>query len=393
MKLSKPWNRLPSELKLLIIEMAIDDGRWEDLTRLEAILQVDRECHQLAAPIFWKSITLDERRFDTLFDLSPATRRHVRFVETEQRYASSLRPIVVEHIATRDALYRVLAQLPPLEGVDDLLAHFLTADELPFDYFAHKVLSKLTRIRLPVATLGLPVLVRLNPLHLRHLVLNLSLVFRVDLRPTFQALASFQSLTHLGLFGNPGQSILLELAQISLPLRSLRLLLDRIRSDEVQRSQIGATLTHFPTLEFVDLWLEDKGLPPPPVQLPCLRHLKLLNRDTLLLLTLFHDCPLEILDVDGLYWPMDFDRAGLINQVEHFGETLEVVILTDSFFDELSSKLHERIIRVRDECGFALIWKGESPDIWWTDLDGLDDYQVGWKRGGSGIISDEAWHG
>ncbi|GJN90719.1 hypothetical protein Rhopal_003733-T1 [Rhodotorula paludigena] len=302
MKTSTLWNRLPSELKLLIIEMAIDDGRWEDLTTLEAILQVDRECHQLAAPIFWKSITLDERRFDT-FDLSPS--------------------------------------LPALEGIDSLFGHFLAADELPFDYFAHK------------------------------------------------------SLTHLDLYGESSQPILLELAQISLPLRSLRLLLGGDGRSNVQRLQIGAALAQFPTLEFVELWTKDEEPSPPPLHLPSLRHLKLFNEDPFPLLALFLNCPLAVLDIEDPDYPWHHypDRAGLIRQIKHFGETLEVVILTDSFFRRLSSELVNRIIRVRNEYGFTLIWKGECPDIWWTDLDGLDDYQVGWKRGGPGIISDEARRG
>lgn len=45
---------LPAELLRRIVDMAIDDGRWEDLTTLFSILRACRVFYDVAAPLYWR---------------------------------------------------------------------------------------------------------------------------------------------------------------------------------------------------------------------------------------------------------------------------------------------------------------------------------------------------
>ncbi|BGP42562.1 hypothetical protein JCM10449v2_006574 [Rhodotorula kratochvilovae] len=407
------FSSLPVELKAQIIEMATADGRWEDMTTLQAVMQVNRACYDLAAPKFWTTVNLYFKPDNGLqrvgFVLSARTRSFVTTVLTS--------PAESEYLAGD---YH--ARLQPLYV--QIISQFPNVHDLGFELFVgagEDGVAMLTQLARSIYSRLTSVAVKTNIPSLHHQVLGWDrlqiLLGALDnkrlTRLTLGSIGGFarsapplnllhtlqqdRQLTHLYLDTRFCGGWTLHLfSALDAPLRSLHLELDE-RCD-IDCTLLPSFLNRFTdTLEYLYLAGHKKGEVSDEIDLPKLRHLCLHRANSLDLLPAFSSSPLEILDISSggalsfLFGASTGDIAHLVPALIRHARTLEVVLL-DSAMSEALQDAHglQIYVQIPQQLGIRLVWKGESPPFrWWCDLeDGLDDYQRSCKveGGGPGVL-------
>ncbi|TNY20444.1 hypothetical protein DMC30DRAFT_416997 [Rhodotorula diobovata] len=387
-------NRLPVELMSEIVSMACDEGRYEDMTTLQAVMQVSRRWYSVAAPRFWRSVNLhlkpteDLERVGTF--LSPRTRAFVKVVKTRSRSNPDRSRL------SREGLFAsVVAQLPNAEDLEVELDAGAPAGLAMITDLAQTVYPKLTALAIRGSTSSLSwavlkrALTSVNPSRLVHLHLSELSAFGDEAPSTsFLGLASFENLTHFGISTCQCAGWTMDhLAGLRAPLRSLHLEFDNHLS-ELQPVDLERLLRRFKsTLEYLYLAGKKVGDPSALFDLPKLRHLRLCTAHALDLLPFFVNAPLEILEVDPrqsilpwLHSPAG-NGAHLPDAVMAHAATLQVVLMPDDLGDDWAwTGIVFNLIRLQESCRVVFVWKNEGlPFRIWHDLDTLDDFQRSWK--------------
>ncbi|BGP19112.1 hypothetical protein JCM10213v2_007199 [Rhodosporidiobolus nylandii] len=378
---------LPLELRVKILEMAIDDGRWEDMTTLEAVMLVNKACFAVAAPVFWRVLDLAAKgtaKLDRFFQLPLGVRQLVRYIRTGQGLADE--PSSDERI---HKLCDVVSEAPNLVGLDVALVgpyeHGAPGWAL-FERLRYNVWPKLQVFelffpsRLKACPISLPnraLLSYLNPDHLQRLTLygvaNLS---PDDLERTLHSVQDFP---------------LVRLTPFPAPLRSFHL---DFYNSTMSAEDISDFLSSVAvTLEYLSISVSVEG-DLPAIHLPRLRSLLLSTNEPIEHLASLCTAPLELVEIV----PPDFEpptRASLMKSLKAMRNTLEVLISNEDIADHIQPKevkpfvnwVHRRGVWYLDRT-----WEGFQP-AWWDVSEALDDFSTPRRLGGEGLArkDDLAW--
>ncbi|BGP10495.1 hypothetical protein JCM10049v2_006385 [Rhodotorula toruloides] len=390
--------------------MAIDDGRWEDLTTLFSILRACRVFYDVAAPLYWRSINLRKsyqyEPDDFLDTFSLRTRSFIRSVTTKAKSWVSLS-------ATECATFaQIILELPNIEEIPVAMLDVYeqgSPGAAMYDQLAATVCHSLSSLEFEIVpaearqygqkhtvppnidlSAACGILAYLDPARLRRLILTGELT-QAGIEYLLPHLQTFVHLEQYRL--NVTEIDLALVTNIRAPLRSLELY-SPTRSITCRASSFFEALSSFRlTLEhlriFADLPFGSHNSP--RIDLPRLRHLSLRVVNPIGLASRCQSSPLEILDLGVSFaWHSGESSISLLDLILSLQTTLEVVLVDDTLFDaESFRKDLFTAIGLRWTHNIWFLLPGEGERLWWSDLQGPDFYQRAKKTGGIGVISDD----
>lgn len=321
-------NTLPVELKLLIIQYAIEDddepsnGEWQDLATLRVFLALDKQWSILAGRLYWRVRPLPAFRRNTLLTqlsvqvidlnllhpdrfenfgriLRPLTRLHVQVILAPRRknFETPWRALVSLVTACPRVSKLQVTVLPPLSHWDDYVEVPAAALSRLRDFSLCCFTPEKTNTMPLPPGLAVSALKNLDGKKLTRLCISGSAAAFDYSTPAFSHhLSRYTCLTHLHL---EGVSLLpnfhiSDLANDA-PLRSIHLNLGphKVSADSLMHylARCEATLEHFTIVAVVE------GEPVADLVLPKLRQLRLFAPNPHLLLRHLRTPPIALLDI------------------------------------------------------------------------------------------------
>ncbi|GAA6045357.1 hypothetical protein NBRC10513_007731 [Rhodotorula toruloides] len=351
---------LPVELLRRIVDMAVDDGRWEDLTTVESVMRVSRAFYGIAAPMRWRVIDLWKQReysehefFDTF---SERTCSLFRELEASGPHWSG------DLSDTQQTTYtNIFLRLPNVEDI----AFCAVAEEAK-----RLVYPRLTHF---FADAGLP----------RYATWSNAFD-----NPRSEIDYDGLALLDPARFGTIFD--LSSLAAVRSPLRALTLDIEGCVS--MCRTLVQLLAAYRDTLEYLKvsaLLVTDPNCPRP--SLPRLRHLVAKVPEPVGFASLFVSSPIEILDLAILspYGPLG---NSLDNVVRQLRQTLEI-IMVDAQLLESPATDFGKLPELWKADGIGSIIPLDEDPFWMKEIRHFDGFQRAKKVGGIGIISDHMLHG
>ncbi|GAA6039310.1 hypothetical protein JCM8097_003256 [Rhodosporidiobolus ruineniae] len=400
---------LPVELQAEIVTLALDDGRWWDLSTAESLMLVCKGMWELAAPVFWRDVSFGAKSqadLDEFLHFRPSVFPLVRTVTL----GSHTDPLCT------DKQCDVICRLPSAEHISLSLS---SGDEETHHRLARTVYPALKRVNLHVQAISRA---RASPasddagaegvpaggpaLCLDHLAANGAkpeeltlLLFKVD-HATVQALsdkmASVRSLKTLHILQFSRESPFPLPAFGFSPLRSLQLdwydsLLD-VNALHPLLQDVASTLEHLS----VCAWL---SRPLPPVHLSKLRQLKIGTGNPIDFLYAFRHSPIEILEIIprcmrtsfSLGDDDDFAQTSCLASFQALSR-LEVFISNEDIVDNIPPHEIKPVFSHIRSHGIDFLDRtidGEDEPAWRDILDDFDTSSVPRRLGGVGYVRDE----
>ncbi|GAA6039307.1 hypothetical protein JCM8097_003255 [Rhodosporidiobolus ruineniae] len=415
---------LPVELQVRIVNEAVDDVRWVDLTTVESLMLTSRAMYGLAAPMFWRAIRLGDKsavKLDQFLLLRPSIFDLVRNVHTKPMWKSP--------VATHFNRYcDIVLRLPNLEELEvcfvgdyeqgaegwelyDRLAttvyHKLKRFEVNF--FARRMSEtaleremdrpKALPLRLPFEFLDRD--------RLEELSFTAEFCSQADVVRISHALSSFRHLRRLNLAASAfNPSVVFPLpASTSFPfLRSLHLDGAMMKVDS---SKVIALLQAVSsTLEYLDLNLSLTGSFR-PMRLPKLHQLKLGTNQPVGMLANFLSSPIEVLELippSSISFLVGGGGGGggggsaranvsLLAPLKALPQ-LEAVISNEDIVD--SYPFQEILPCILHYCNNDVLYldrtdHGGPLPAWYDLMDDLDGWSTPRTEGGAGYVTRDDW--
>ncbi|GAA6039318.1 hypothetical protein JCM8097_003263 [Rhodosporidiobolus ruineniae] len=400
---------LPVELQAKIVNEAVDDVRWVDLTTVESLMLTSKAMYELAAPTFWRVITLGGKsatKLDRFLRIRPRILELVRVVQLGNlpEYCDAvLRLLRVE--ALRVWLMADYQPGAPGWVTFDRLARTEYRKLRSFEAtFFRSSLSRHGSAKLPQVLPSPSVLSYLDPARLTRLHLHLGTLGPADVECMRGNVGSFRLLENLSLAADNAASLPFPAIPFA-PLRTLHLAAGFQGS--IDTAPLVSLLNGVSgTLEYLDL---SSSFDPPlrPIHLPRLRQLKLGSLQPVDLLSNF-DCPaVEALElVDSGSWNGGRPRIGLLPSLKAMPH-LETYIYSEDIVSVMHFKEVEPCFQLLQKRGVQMLDRTigayaadeedeedgqDDPRLAWSDLlEDIDDWTTPWRQGGQGYARSEDW--
>ncbi|KAL7343616.1 Proteophosphoglycan 5 [Rhodotorula toruloides] len=341
---------LPVELLRRIVDMAVDDGRWEDLTTVESLMRV--------IDLYKRREYTEDEFFDTFSERTCSLFR--RLEASGPHWSGALSD-------TQQTTYtNIYLRLPKVEDI----AFCAVAEE------AKKlVYPRLTHF---FADAGLPRYAMTpnetdNP---RSKIDYDGLALLDPIRVTSVVFGTIFNLSSL--------------AAVRSPLRALTL--DTEGCVSMCRTLVQLLAAYQDTIEYLKvsaLLVTDPNCPRP--SLPRLRHLVAKVPEPVGFASLFTSSPIEILDLAILspYGPLGNSLADTVHQLRN---TLEIIMVDAQLLGSPATDFGN-LPELWKADGIGCIIPLKEDPFWMKEIRHFDEFQRAKKVGGIGIISDDMLHG
>ncbi|BGO94317.1 hypothetical protein NBRC10512_002766 [Rhodotorula toruloides] len=387
---------LPVELLRRIVDMAVDDGRWEDLTTVESLMRVSRAFNGIAAPIRWRVIDLYKRReytedefFDTFSERTCSLFR--RLEASGPHWSGALSD-------TQQTTYtNIYLRLPKVEDIAfcavaeeakklvyPRLTHFFADAGLPRYAMTPNETDN------PRSKIDYDGLALLDPIRVTSVVV-VAIFVSGALEAVLSRLSSFTAIGELHISMQFGTIFnLSSLAAVRSPLRALTL--DTEGCVSMCRTLVQLLAAYQDTIEYLKvsaLLVTDPNCPRP--SLPRLRHLVAKVPEPVGFASLFTSSPIEILDLAILspYGPLGNSLADTVHQLRN---TLEIIMVDAQLLGSPATDFGN-LPELWKADGIGCIIPLKEDPFWMKEIRHFDEFQRAKKVGGIGIISDDMLHG
>ncbi|GAA5864215.1 hypothetical protein JCM8547_001295 [Rhodosporidiobolus lusitaniae] len=390
---------LPVELRIEIVGMAVDEGRYEDLDTLKALGLVCKAAREIAAPMFWRSLNLygkNEKQLSSFFDVvSIETKSLVRHVFTFNGLQSRL--LLHDEPGLLQMYAQVAACLPELEGYEECF--YSAASKKGRSVTSQATYARLSCYALyaipPItcepphtqASPPLSYLELLDPTRLTRLSITNAPAAPPD--PSLSTLiCRFPNLTHLKVVCHAilTSHSLSAFSQHQAPLVSLHLHVQKNSAHLSVDVLFPFLKLYSSTLELVSVYGTLSDYPLSEIDLPRLRHLSLATSHPQYLAPFFSTSPLETLVLSSDFFlkqaqthpptrPYPPDARTILDILDARKETLKVLVLSEAV-EEVLVRNPVRYFEMGRKCGkngVKLVFKSVSKREEWEDLDALEE--------------------